>query len=113
MEKEQIDREKEEKLLGKLETEVQDRAQVTQWCRCVNFKPTPTDPKSHCCHEWDFVRTQLEDLCETQDVSASRTVCITNPPGIPALLNADVTGKGTSYWSHIQRTVKVKFDLYI
>ncbi len=70
--------EREGKLLGKPETRVKERAQAIWWCRCVICKPMPMVPERYCCHEQDLVTTQLEDLSETEDVSASHTVYITN-----------------------------------
>ena len=72
------------------QAQVRERAQATWWCRCVNCNPIPTDLESYCCHEWDLVSTQLEDISESEDSSASHTVCITNHPEFPALLNPGV-----------------------
>ncbi len=73
---------------GKVESEARETAQVTWWCRCVSCKPMTTDLENCCCHEWDLVTTQLEDFSETEDVSTSHTVGITNCTEFPALYAA-------------------------
>ncbi len=81
--------EREGKLLGNLyQSAVRENVQATFWYRCVDYNLMS---KESCyCHEWGLVTMQLEDFSETEDDSASHTICNINHIEFPALLNAGV-----------------------
>lgn len=86
METRQAERDREE---TSVENVAQERIGNTQWCECMNCISMPTDPESYCCHEWNLVTGQIQDLSESEDTGDSRTVCITYTD-FPALLTPGV-----------------------
>lgn len=65
-----------------VETEGQERDIL--WWRHGNYKPMPTELECYCCYEWDLgVTSQLQEISESEDGSATQTVCITNHSEFP------------------------------
>ncbi|KAK0137190.1 hypothetical protein N1851_026619 [Merluccius polli] len=46
--------------------------------------------ESYCCHEWDLIMPQMQNLSIDEEASAPVSVCITNHEDFPAILNAGV-----------------------
>lgn len=61
------------------------------WCTCSKCEIMQTEVECYCCHEWELVMPQLQNLSIHEDVGGTAAaVCITNNNDIPALLNEGV-----------------------
>uniref|UniRef100_A0AAQ5XKR1 P2X purinoreceptor 7 intracellular domain-containing protein n=1 Tax=Amphiprion ocellaris TaxID=80972 RepID=A0AAQ5XKR1_AMPOC len=68
------------------------RSRVTDnwWCTCFKCEIMPTEVECYCCHEWELIMPQMQDLSIHEDVDVPAQVCIINHHVLPALLNAGV-----------------------
>ena len=61
-----------------------------KWCTCLECQIMPTEVECYCCHEWDLIMPQMQDLSIDEEASVPASVCITNHNDFPAILNAGV-----------------------
>ena len=56
------------------------RPRVTEkwWCTCFKCEVMQTEVECYCCHEWDLVMPQMQDLSIDEEAGASASACITN-----------------------------------
>ena len=59
------------------------------WCTCLNCDIMQTEVECYCCHEWDLIMPEMQNLSIDEDIGGS-AACITNNNDFPALLNAGV-----------------------
>ncbi|XP_060775114.1 uncharacterized protein LOC132884975 [Neoarius graeffei] len=60
------------------------------WCTCSKCEVMQTEVECYCCHEWDLIMPQMQDLSIDKEASMPAAVCITNHTDFPALLNVGV-----------------------
>ncbi|XP_077081441.1 P2X purinoceptor 7-like [Siphateles boraxobius] len=96
---EQMDKEREEREREDREVVQSDAGPTTAvargrmndkwWCTCSNCEVMPTEVESYCCHEWELIMPQMQNLSIDEDANAP-SVCITSNDVFPAMLNAGV-----------------------
>lgn len=69
---------------------VKDRMTDKWWCTCQKCEVMPTEVECYCCHEWDLIMPQMQNLSIDEEASVAASVCITNNNDFPALLNEGV-----------------------
>nr|XP_055062721.1 uncharacterized protein LOC129445787 [Misgurnus anguillicaudatus] len=89
-ERERMDREVEQVEAGATAAAVRHRVADKWWCTCFKCELMQTEVESYCCHEFDLIMPQIQDLSIDEDASVSASVCITNHKDFPAILNAGV-----------------------
>lgn len=69
---------------------VKERVTDKWWCTCQKCEVMPTEVECYCCHEWDLIMPQMQNLSIDEEASVEASVCITNNNDFPALLNEGV-----------------------
>ncbi|KAK7909692.1 hypothetical protein WMY93_014378 [Mugilogobius chulae] len=88
-ERERMDSEVEQ-VAGATAGDMRQRLTDKWWCTCLKCEIMPTEVESYCCHEWDLIMPQMQDLSIDEEASVSTSVCIINHNDFPALLNEGV-----------------------
>ncbi|KAF4100082.1 hypothetical protein G5714_018278 [Onychostoma macrolepis] len=52
------------------------------WCTCSNSQVMPTEVESYCCHEWELIMPQQQNLSIDEEANAA-SVCITSNDVFP------------------------------
>lgn len=90
-ERERADREAVQAEVGATTVAARDRVGDKWWCTCSKCQLMPTEVESYCCHEWELVMPQMQNLSiADEEASAPASVCITHHQDFPTILHAGV-----------------------